>query len=152
MRSKELKLGRTFGVTFEHQSDFFEELHNFCIENDIKQGYIPMFLAGLSEVELVGTCGKVEDRNAPVWSSIYLENVEALGCGTIAYDSVQQKISPHIHLSTGLKTHSATAHTSHLISAKVLFLVEMIIVEILEPDMRRVINPELYDIGLLRFI
>jgi predicted DNA-binding protein with PD1-like motif len=42
---------------------------------------------------------------------------------------------PHIHTSVGLKEHSATAHTSHLLAAQVQFLTEMIIVEIDAPEM-----------------
>lgn len=152
MKSKELTSGRTFGVTFEHQSDFFRELSLFCEENNVKQGYIPMFIAGFSEVELVGTCSKIKDPNAPVWEKVYLENVEACGCGTIAYDISNQVISPHIHVSTGIKGHSASSHTSHLLSATVLFLVEMIIVEVVQPEMRRVANTELHNIGLLQYL
>jgi predicted DNA-binding protein with PD1-like motif len=32
---------------------------------------------------------------------------------------------PHIHVTVGLKEHSATGHTSHLLSAKTQFLTEM---------------------------
>ena len=69
MKSAELTLGRTFCVTFEHGKDFFTELKEFCAVNNVKQGYIPFFIAGMSEVELVGTCEKIEDKNAPIWSS-----------------------------------------------------------------------------------
>lgn len=151
MKSKELSTGRTFGVTFDHQSNFFEELSLFCKKNQVRQGYIPMFIAGFSEVELVGSCDKINNPNAPVWDKVSLENVEACGCGTIAYNSQENTISPHIHVSIGIKGYSASAHTSHLLSAKVLFLVEMIIVEVLQPDMKRIVDPELYDIGLLQF-
>ena len=151
MKSSELRLGRTFGVTFEDGSDFFSELEEFCLENKIKQGYIPYFLAGFSEVELVGTSDKLENPKAPVWSKVYLENVEVFGGGTIAYDIKQQKILPHIHVTTGIKPHGATAHTSHLLKAKVQFLVEMIFTEIISPNLIRVANKNLYDIPLLNF-
>ena len=82
MKSAELVLGRTFSVTFEHGKDFFTELKEFCAVNHVKQGYIPFFIAGMSEVELVGTCEKIEDKNAPIWSKVHLENVEAVDAGT----------------------------------------------------------------------
>ena len=44
---------------------------------------------------------------------VQLTNVEALGAGTLAYDPVTETVAPHIHISVGLKAHSATAHTSH---------------------------------------
>ncbi len=149
MHSSELTIGRTFAVTFEHGRDFYAELTTFCEENEVRQGYIPFFLAGFSEVELVGTCGKVEDENAPVWSSVYLRNVEAAGGGTIARDHDTGALSPHIHVAVGVKTSSAVAHTSHLLRATILFLTEMIVVEVVRPDLTRVKNPDLYNVGLL---
>ena len=151
MRSYELSLGRTFGVAFDHGEDFFPALADFCRTNGVRQGYIPMFIAGFAEVEVVGTCSKLENPQAPVWSSVHLTNVEALGGGTIAYDDTEQQILPHIHVTVGLKEHSATGHTSHLLSAKIQFLTEMMLVEVKEPAMTRQRDADLYDVPLLRF-
>jgi hypothetical protein len=49
------------------------------------------------------------------------------------------------------KGHSATAHASHLVSAKVQFLTEMLVVEVVMPEMTRPRNPALYDVPLLTF-
>jgi predicted DNA-binding protein with PD1-like motif len=151
MKSAVLTVGRIFSVTFEHGKDFFSELQAFCAENGVKQGYIPFFIAGMSEVELVGTCEKIEDKNAPIWSNVYLENVEALGAGTLAFDEETGHVSPHIHVSLGQKTDAAVARMSHLLKAKVLFLTEMIVVEVVQPHFRRIKNPSLYNVGLLSF-
>jgi predicted DNA-binding protein with PD1-like motif len=150
VKASELKAGRTFGVTFQHGDDFMASLAGFCRENDVRQGYIPMFIAGFAEADLVGTCEKLEDPQAPVWTKVHVTNVEALGCGTIARDDADG-ILPHIHVAVGLKEHSATAHASHLLSAKVQFLTEMLVVEILAPDMTRPKDRSLYDVPLLTF-
>jgi predicted DNA-binding protein with PD1-like motif len=152
MKSAVLTLGRTFSVTFEHGKDFFSELKEFCTVNSVKQGYIPFFIAGMSEVELVGTCQKVEDKNAPIRSKVYLETVEAVGAGTLAFDEETGQISPHIHVSIGQKTDSAIARMSHLLNAKVLFLTEMVVVEVIKPHFRRMKNPSLHNIELLSFL
>ena len=60
-------------------------------------------------------------------------------------------ILPHVHVAVGLKEHSATAHASHLLSAKVQFLTEMLVVEILAPEMTRPKDRSLYDVPLLTF-
>ena len=96
----------------------------FCRQHGIRQGYVTMFIAGFEEAEIVGTCEKLKDPKAPVWSRVYLENVEALGCGTIAADP-NGGVLPHVHTTLGLKERSASGYTSHLLSAKVQFLVEM---------------------------
>ena len=150
MKASELKAGRSFGVTFQHGDDFIPSLADFCRENEVRQGYIPMFLAGFAEVDIVGTCEKLEDPQAPVWTKVHVTNVEALGCGTIARDDADG-ILPHVHVAVGLKEHSATAHASHLLSAKVQFLTEMLVVEILAPDMTRPKDRSLYDVPLLTF-
>ncbi|RQW96169.1 PPC domain-containing DNA-binding protein [Micromonospora inaquosa] len=146
MRSHDLTPGRMIGVTFDHGEDFFTALADACRTNGIRHGYI----AGFSTVEIVGTCQRLDDPQAPVWDRVHLTNVEALGGGTIAYDDAHDRISPHIHVSVGLKEHSATGHTSHLLAATVQFLTEMLILEVAAPVMRRIPEASLYDVPLLR--
>ena len=110
-----------------------------------------MFLAAFAEANIVGTCDRLDDPAAPVWSKVHLANAEALGCGTIAYDEREGRIVPHVHTTLGLKEHSATGYTSHLLAARVQFLVEMIMVEVTSPAMTRPPNPGLYDVPLLTF-
>lgn len=151
MRAHELTTGRTFGVTFDHGDDFMTALADFCREHGIRQGYIPMFIAGFAEAEIVGTCEKLENPEAPVWTKVHLTNAEALGCGTIAADPEIDGILPHIHTSLGLKERSADGYTSHLLSARVLFLTEMLVVEVVRPSIIRPRNSDLYDVPLLTF-
>jgi predicted DNA-binding protein with PD1-like motif len=151
MRSHELTIGRTYGVVFDHGEDFYASLEEFCRSNGIRQGYVHGFIAGFSTAELVGTCGKLEDPQAPVWSSVHLTNVEALGAGTIAYDRDDDTFRPHIHVTVGLKEHSATGHTSHLLSAQVQFLTELMITEVAAPTMYRQLDPTQYNVPRLHF-
>lgn len=151
MRSFELTTGRTFGVTFDHGDDFFSMLDAFCREKGVKYGYIPMFIAGFAEVDIVGACDKLEDPCAPVWSKVHLTGVEALGCGTLAYEAATDTVLPHIHTSIGEKARSAAGYTSHLLSAKVQFLVEMVVVEVTAPVMTRPRNSAMYDVPTLTF-
>ena len=151
MRSAQLAIGRSFAVTFEPGEDFFPTLSTFCKTHHIRQGYIPMFLAALAEAAIVGTCDKLEDPQAPVWSRVSLTNVEAFGCGTIAYDPENDSILPHIHTTLGEKARSAAGYTSHLLEARVQFLVEMIVTEVVSPMMTRPANPQLYNVPLLTF-
>jgi hypothetical protein len=88
---------------------------------------------------------------SPVWSTVELSNIEALGGGTTAWDDATGTISPHTHVTVGMKEHSATAHTSQLSAATVQFLTEMIIVEVVEPALNRRKQAELYDVPLLHF-
>ena len=94
---------------------------------------------------------KLDNPDAPVWSKVHLTNAEALGCGTIAYDHQAGRILPHVHVTLGLKERAADGYTSHLIDARVQFLVEMILVEVTAPAMTRPADPALYDVPRLSF-
>jgi predicted DNA-binding protein with PD1-like motif len=150
-RTASLRVGRTIGVAFDHGEDFFPTLDRVCRDEGIRYGYIPMFLAGFSEVDIVGACERLQNPDAPVWSKVQLSNVEAMGCGTLAYEPDEDRTLPHIHVSVGLKEQSATAYTSHLLAARVQFLTEMLLIEVLDPPITRPRNPGLYDVPLLRF-
>jgi predicted DNA-binding protein with PD1-like motif len=151
MRSHELTIGRTFGLSFDHGEDLFAALSGFCRDHNVRQGYIPFFLAGFSSLRIVGTCERLEDPVAPVRSAVYLTNVEAHGGGTIAYDPGQDAILPHIHVSVGLKQNSAVGYTSHLLEATVQLLTEMVVVEVLSPELRRSPDPARYHAPILSF-
>jgi predicted DNA-binding protein with PD1-like motif len=146
-----LSTGRTFGVVFDDGEDFYTSLAEFCRTNNIRHGYVPMFIAGLKDVDLVGSCEKVENPDAPVWSRVHLETTEAFGGGTLAYDPETDTVSPHVHISVGLKTHSASGYTSHLLAATVQFLTELYVVEVTSPAMTRPRQQHMYDVPLLTF-
>ena len=110
-----------------------------------------MFVAAFGEADIVGACDKLDDPQAPVWSRTHLTNAEALGCGTIAYDELAGRILPHVHVTLGLKERAADGYTSHLLEARVQFLVEMILVEVTAPAMTRPADPSLYDVPRLIF-
>lgn len=149
MHSHQLETGRTFGLRLDPGEDFFASLEAFCTQEGIKQGFLPMFLAAFSEVEVVGTCEKLPDPNAPVWSKVHLTNVEAIGCGTLAHDRNSGLLLPHVHTSVGMKERSATGFTSHLLKATVQFIAEIVIVEVVDPVMGRPRDAGLYDVPRL---
>ena len=151
MRTHEATTGRTIVVVFDHGEDFYTALKQACADNGIRQGYIPMFIAGFATADVVGTCERLDNPEAPIWSRVHLTNVEALGGGTLAWDATANGVAPHIHVTVGLKQHSATAHTSHLLDATVQFLTEMIIVEVVDPPLHRQKKADLYDVPMLTF-
>jgi predicted DNA-binding protein with PD1-like motif len=75
--------------------------------------------------------------------------VEAIGCATIAYDPAAGAVVPHVHLTTGVKRYGAAGYTSHLLGATVQFVNELLVFEVIEPQMRRPRNGALYDIPVL---
>lgn len=151
MKSHQLTIGRTFGIRLDPEDEFLQSLETFCREEGIRQGYLPMFLAAFSEIDVVGTCEKLDDRTAPVWSKVHLTNVEAIGCGTIAHDEETGMVLPHIHTSVGLKERAADGFTSHLLRATVQFIAEIVLIEVTDPIMGRPRDQNLYDVPRLTF-
>jgi predicted DNA-binding protein with PD1-like motif len=151
MRSRQLTLGRTFGVVFDHGEDFLPALAEFCAAHDVRQGYLPGFLGAFTTVDLVATCEAPADPVAPIWTRMQLEHVEAVGSGTLATDPTTGHIHPHVHLATGVKRYGAAGYTSHLLAGTVQFVVELLVIEVVAPQMHRPSDPGLYDIPILRF-
>jgi predicted DNA-binding protein with PD1-like motif len=151
MRATELMTGRQFVVALDHGEDFFATLESFCAQRGVRAGYIPMFIGGFRSARLVGTCKPLTDPEAPVWDEIEVELLEVVGAGTIAWDAANDRPSPHVHVTTGLRADAAHARTSHLFGAEVQFITELVIVEVLSPALTRPRVPEMYDAPLLSF-
>ena len=146
-----MTIGRTFGVVLQHDEDLVGGLVKFCQENDVRQGFLPVLLGGLSEVDLCGTCEPVADPQAPVWSPVRLTSVEAHGTGSIAVDAGTGQLSVHVHLSAGRRHAGADGYTSHLLGGTVQFLFEAMLVEVVGPPMLRLRDPGRYEIPYLAF-
>lgn len=152
MKSASLTTGRTFQLVFQHGEWLLPTLADFCRAEGIRQAVIPMFIAGFSEVEIVGTCSPVDDLNAPVWDTTVLDQVEAVGAGTVVYDPDSGQLREHIHVSVGRKHQGAVGYTSHLKGACVAFTAEMYLVEVLAPVMsRRIKHVGEFEVPLMRF-
>lgn len=151
MRSTEVTQGRSIVAVFEHGEDFMTALAAVCEQHQISQAIIPSFIAGFAEAELVGTCAGLERPEAPLWDTVRVEYVEALGAGTVARNTVTGQLHPHIHTATGIKGDGAAGRTSHLVSACVQFVTELLIVEVLGVQLVRRPDPGLFDVPLLDF-
>ncbi|QEU83415.1 PPC domain-containing DNA-binding protein [Streptomyces viridosporus] len=151
MRVTEITTGRRFAVAFDDGEDFFTALDDFCRDTGIRAGHIPTLIGGFSRVRLVGTCGPLQHPERPLWDEIEVETLEVLGGGTLAWDSANNRVAPHIHVSASLKAASADGRTSHLLGGTVQFITELVIEEWTTPEVTRPRVPALYDVPLLTF-
>jgi predicted DNA-binding protein with PD1-like motif len=155
MRHAQVHIGRTFVLALDDGEDLLEGLARFCADQGIRAGYIPSFVGGLRSARLVGSCEPLADPEAPLWDEITVETLEALGGGTLAWDTDMGCLAPHIHLAAGLKGHAAEGRVSHLIGATVQFICEIPIVEITNavavPTLTRRRSATWPDVPLLHF-
>ncbi|MDQ1031497.1 putative DNA-binding protein with PD1-like motif [Streptomyces umbrinus] len=150
MRATRITTGRKFVLVLDHGDDFFPSLEKFCQDNEIRSGHIPTLIGGFRSAEIVGTSGPLEDPEAPLWAAVTVHNLEVIGSGTLAWDPETDRLAPHIHITTGLKESSAEARTSHLFSAQVQFIAELVVEEFTGPALIRPTGPGL-KVPLLRF-
>ncbi|MEU7161146.1 PPC domain-containing DNA-binding protein [Streptomyces chrestomyceticus] len=150
MRSAELTPCRTFCVALDDGEDFLPALIDFCTSQGIRSAYLPMFLGGFRSTRLVGTCDPIENPDAPVWDAVTFEGLEVLGGGTLAWDKEDHALSPHIHVTVGLKGQAAEARTSHLLAGTVQFISELIVVETHPVLLRPKLGP--YAVPTLGFV
>ncbi|MFP8903093.1 PPC domain-containing DNA-binding protein [Streptomyces atacamensis] len=155
MRYAQVHSGRRFVLALDHGEDLLEGITRFCADQDVRAGYIPTFVGGLRSARLVGTCEPLTDPEAPLWEEITVETLEALGGGTLAWDTEKDCLAPHIHVAAGIKGKSAEGRVSHLLGATVQFICEIPIVEVVSntegPALTRRRNADLYDVPLLGF-
>lgn len=150
MRAAQITRGREFVLAIDHGEDFFTALADFCDQRRVRAGYIPMFVGGFRTARLVGTCEPLPRPERPLWDAVTVNTLEALGGGTLAWDTDNDRIAPHIHVTAGLKAEAAHGRTSHLLGAEVQFIAELIIIETTTP-LTRPRQPDLYDVPLLTF-
>ncbi|MFI8089173.1 PPC domain-containing DNA-binding protein [Streptomyces sp. NPDC086080] len=155
MRFAQVRTGRQFVLALDHGEDFLGGLTQFCADQGIRAAYLPTFVGGFRAARLVGSCGPLADPEAPLWEEITVETLEALGGGTLAWDSEKNCLAPHIHVAAGLKAKSAEGRVSHLLDATVQFICEIPIVEVVDdsdgPALMRRRSADLYDVPLLAF-
>ncbi|MYZ37900.1 MULTISPECIES: PPC domain-containing DNA-binding protein [unclassified Streptomyces] len=155
MRYAQVRTGRQFVLALDHGEDLLDGLTQFCADQGIQAGYIPTFVGGLRSARLVGSCEPLATPEAPLWEEITIETLEALGGGTLAWDTETGCLAPHIHVAAGIKGKSAEGRVSHLLGATVQFICEIPIVEVTNipkgPALTRRRSADLYDVPLLGF-
>jgi predicted DNA-binding protein with PD1-like motif len=147
--STEISVARQFAVVLQPGDDVLGCIAAVCAEQAIEQGYFPVFLGAFSRVSLIGTCGPVEDPDAPLREAVHLGNVEGTGSGTIA--GGPSGVLAHVHVAVGLKSYSATGYAGHLLQATVQYVTEIVIVEVVSPRFERIPDPAAHNIANLAF-
>jgi predicted DNA-binding protein with PD1-like motif len=73
MRSRQVDIGRTFVVVFDHEEDFFIALDEFCRTNNVRQRVISSFIAGPSARGCVTAASRAGRQPYPIagWSSTH---------------------------------------------------------------------------------
>ncbi|GHB28811.1 hypothetical protein GCM10010306_021480 [Streptomyces umbrinus] len=150
MRATPITTGRKYVLVLDHGDDFFPSLEKFCRDNEIRSGHIPTLIGGFRSAEIVGTSKPLENPETPLWAAVTVHNLEVIGSGTLAWDPETDRLAPHIHVTTGLKASSAEARTSHLVSAQVQFITELVVEEFTGPALTRSRDLSL-NVPLLRF-
>jgi predicted DNA-binding protein with PD1-like motif len=149
MKSSLVQSGRRLLVILDPGDDVLPALIAACVQNDIVQGYVPVFVGAFRTATLIGTHGSIIDSDAPLADSVVVTNVEGLGSGTIA-SGIEGAI-PHLHVALGEKGKGAASSAGHLLSAEVQYVTEIVVEEIVSPQLVKRPDPAARGLANLAF-
>lgn len=141
------KQGRTIVARLKPRQEVITALNEIISQHGIKAGYIPTLLGGFKNVKIISPKPS-DDEDKPIdIETEYRQPLEYFGTGTIAQQNGKPSI--HIHLTVGGAEAKATV--GHLVSGEVVFVTEVVIVELTNVTMERKEDPEVFDLPLLDF-
>jgi predicted DNA-binding protein with PD1-like motif len=149
--SAELTTGRRIGLVLNAGDDVLSSIADACVEHDIYQAVIPVFLGAFRSVRFIASHSPILDQEAPLKDTTEVAYVEGLGSGTITWNPTTSTHQVHVHVAVGVKDSAAAAFAGHLLAAETHYVAEIVIDEILTPTMRRVSDPDAYGLENLRF-
>ena len=97
MKYSEGSLNRVFAITFAHGDMLIDNLKEFIVDQNIRNGYI-FLLGALGEGRVVTGPKNLELPTEPMWGE-FSDGREVIGIGSIAWDGDTPRI--HLHVSAG---------------------------------------------------
>jgi predicted DNA-binding protein with PD1-like motif len=149
--SAELTTGRRIGLVLSAGDDVIASIAAACVEHDIHQAVIPVFLGAFRSVRFIASDSPIADQEAPLKDSTEVAYVEGLGSGTITWNAITGTHHVHVHVAVGVKDSAAAGFAGHLLAATTHYVAEIVIDEIVSPEMHRVADPSAYGLENLRF-
>jgi len=147
----EIVVGRSLLVVVEPGEPLMTTLVAACGDHGIRQGYLPVFLGAFSTVGLIGTCRPVADPDTPISDAVWLDNVEGAGSGTLCVDPQRGETVLHLHAAVGLKQYAANGYAGHVLEATVQYVAEIVVQEVIEPQLTRQVHPRSHGLPILHF-
>jgi predicted DNA-binding protein with PD1-like motif len=149
--SAELQVGRRIGVVLSAGDDVLSSIAAACIEHDIRQAVIPVFLGAFRSVRFIASDSAIDDQEAPLKETTEVAYVEGIGSGSITWNENSASHQVHLHVAVGVKDEAAGGYAGHLLAAETHYVAELVIDEVLAPTMRRVADAAAYGLENLRF-
>lgn len=152
MQSAELTRGRRIGVVLHSGDEVLASIAAACIEHNVRQAVIPVFLGAFRSARFIASHGEIADQEIPLADSTEVEYVEGIGSGTISWNESTASHNVHVHVAVGVKDQAAAAYAGHLLSATTHYVAEIVIDEVLSPTMTRVPDAGSYGLNNLHFV
>lgn len=149
--SAELTTGRRIGVVLSPGDDVLSSIAAACVEHDVRQAVIPVFLGAFRSVRFIASDSPIDDQEAPLKATTEVAYVEGIGTGSITWNENTGSHHVHLHVAVGVKDESAGAYAGHLLAAETHYVAELVLDEVLAPAMTRVSDADAYGLENLRF-
>jgi predicted DNA-binding protein with PD1-like motif len=140
--------GRRLLVALEPGDDVLSCLADACRAAGIDQAVITTFSGAFRSVWVIAADHAPEDPELPLPERCRVGYCEGIGSGTVTRDANGEHVV-HVHVAVGAKDRSGVAVAGHLLQAETHYVVEVVLDEILEPALSRVVHPEASGVAIL---
>ncbi len=145
--SAELTQGRTVVARIKPGQEVVATVSQILKAHNIQQAHIPTLLGGFQKLRLASMVPSGNPSHPKDIVTEYTDPLDYFGTGTVA--SHNDKPVMHVHLTAAGGTTKGV--TGHLLYGEVVFLAEIVIVELTGVNMMRKEDPEVYGMPLLDF-
>ena len=151
MQSAEATTGRRILVVLEPGDEVLGSLAEACQRHGIDQAVITTFSGALRHARIIAADHPAEDPEVPLPESVDVDYTEGVGSGTITRgaDSVH---TVHVYVALGAKDRSGLAVAGHLLHGETHYVIEIVLDEILTPELTRATHPGSSGIPILRIV
>lgn len=149
VRETELVLGRRWSLVLEPGEEVIAALDEWCARTGVRAGTVDLFFGAFRSVTLIAGRDDTVDPELPLPTSVEVAYLEGIGSGSIAQKDGSARV--HLHVAAGVKSAGGAAYAGHLLSAEVHYTVEVVVQEVLSPELTLRVDPRAHGIGCLFF-
>jgi predicted DNA-binding protein with PD1-like motif len=139
MQTFPLVPGRQLLLVLEPGDEVLASIAEGCRAAGIRQAGISTFLGAFRSVRLIASTHPPADPEAASPDVVEVTYSEGVGSGTVTTEG--DAIAVHLHVAVGEKADAGRAVAGHVVSAETHYVAEVVVTEIIGPDLYRAPRP-----------
>ncbi len=148
MREAVIATGRRWMLVLEPGEEMLSSVTAWAERIGVTAATVDMFFGALRSVRLIATTEPVDDPEPPLPEEVEVAYLEGIGAGSIVTVDGHPRV--HLHVAAGAKAQGGVAYAGHVLSAETHYTMEMVVQEIVSPQLRLEPSAE-FGIGCVHF-